>query len=82
MILHEIFSSLAPRTSASPDTQNHYDEKQDQTPASKTEPRKTRITLAQIKRLRIIQDLKKREREQDIKKISLQYKSSGSSSEF
>ena len=82
MILHEIFSSLSPRTSASPETQNHYDEKQDQTPASTVEPRKTRITLAQIKRLRIIQDLKKREREQDIKKMSLQYKSQESSSEF
>ena len=43
-------------------------------PAEDHDSRKTRLTLAQINRLRMMNDVKKLEHEQQLKRVSKQYK--------
>ncbi len=49
-------------------------EKADNSPKKMGEVRKTRLTLAQIKRLRQMNDLKKFEEQQKVEALSKQYK--------
>jgi hypothetical protein len=57
----------------SEDPYGYRDEKQDNTVLDKKSPRKTRLTLEQIHRLRIMNDVRRIEHEKDIDKISNQY---------
>jgi hypothetical protein len=57
--------------------EGYHDEKQDQSVKKMGELRKTRLTLAQIKRLRLMNDLKKYEEQKKIESLSKQYKPAG-----
>lgn len=50
------------------------DEKQDQSAPKLSDTRKSRLTLAQIKRLRMMNDLKKYEEQKKVEGLSKQYK--------
>jgi hypothetical protein len=49
-------------------------EEDDQSILKLSDMRKTRLTLSQLNKLRILNDIRKLEHEQDIKKVSTQYK--------
>ena len=51
----------------------YRDEKQDNTVLDKKSPRKTRLTLEQIHRLRVMNDVRRLEYEKNIDKIANQY---------
>jgi hypothetical protein len=55
-------------------TQGYRTEKDDQSVQKFSDLRKTRLTLAQIKKLRLMNDLKKFEQQQKIEGLSKQYK--------
>ena len=65
MHITDIFEDIPP---------GYRNEKQDNSVTKMTELRKTRLTLAQIKRLRMMNDLKKFEEEKKIQYLSKQYK--------
>jgi hypothetical protein len=52
----------------------YYDEREDNTSRKLTDLRTTRLTLAQIKRLRMMNDVKKFEKTNKIEKLQTQYK--------
>ena len=52
----------------------YYDEREDHTAVKLTDLRTTRLTLAQIKRLRMMNDVKRFEKESKIEKLQTQYK--------
>jgi hypothetical protein len=52
----------------------YRDEKQDNSAKKMGELRKSRLTLAQIKRLRMMNDLKKYEEQKKVESLSKQYK--------
>lgn len=54
-------------------------ESDDQSTLKLSDIRKTRLTLGQLNRLRILNDTRKVEHEQTLKKVSVQYKSPESS---
>jgi hypothetical protein len=56
------------------DLGTYRDERKDQSGVRMGELRKTRLTLAQIKRLRMMNDVRKFEAEKKIEKLSKQYK--------
>jgi hypothetical protein len=66
MIINELFDQ-AP--------QGHYSEKDDQSTASMTDPRKDRakLTLAHLNQLRLSHDARKLEHEKKLKAVSSQY---------
>lgn len=49
-------------------------EKEDNTPLKLSDLRKTKLTLSQINRLRIMNDVRKLEKEQKIDRVQVQYK--------
>jgi hypothetical protein len=57
-----------------PAPKGYYDEKADQSTLKKSDSRKTRLTLAQINRLRIMNDVRKLEHEQQLDRVKNQYK--------
>lgn len=59
----------------------YRDEKQDNSVKTMGELRKTRLTLAQIKRLRMMNDLKKFEEQKKIQSLSKQYKPAAAAGE-
>lgn len=65
MFIADIFEDMPPGT---------YTEKDDNTPKKMGELRKSRLTLAQIKRLRMMNDLKKFEEQKKVEGLSKQYK--------
>ena len=56
------------------DLGTYRDERKDQSGVRMGELRKTQLTLAQIKRLRMMNDVRKFEAEKKIEKLSKQYK--------
>jgi hypothetical protein len=52
----------------------YRDEKEDNTPLSLNDLRKTKLTLKQLNRLRIMNDVRRLEHEQKLDKIRQQYK--------
>ena len=56
------------------DLPGYRTEKDDNTPLQLSDVRKTKLTLKQINRLRIMNDVRKLEHEQDLEKIRDQYK--------
>lgn len=56
------------------DLPGYRTEKDDNTPLRLSDLRKTRLTLKQINRLRIMKDVRKLEHERDLEKIQNQYK--------
>jgi len=58
--------------SANPD--GYASEEDDQSILKLSDMRKTRLTLGQLNKLRIMNDVKKVEHEQKLKKVSVQYK--------
>jgi hypothetical protein len=56
------------------DQPGHRTEKDDNTPLSLKDLRKTKLTLRQINRLRIMNDVRKLEHEQKIDQVRTQYK--------
>lgn len=56
------------------DLPGYRTEKDDNTPLRLSDLRKTRLTLKQINRLRIMKDVRKLEHERDLEKIQTQYK--------
>lgn len=52
----------------------HYDEGDDDTPLKLSDLRKTKLTLNQLHRLRIMNDVRQLEHEQDLEKVKTQYK--------
>ena len=48
-------------------------EKDDNTPLKLSDIRKTKLTLQQLNRLRIMNDVRRLEKEQDLKKVQTQY---------
>lgn len=56
------------------DLEKHRTEKDDNTPLKLSDLRKTKLTLAQLNRLRIMNDVRKLEHEQKIDSIQKQYK--------
>ena len=50
-----------------------YDEKQDSTPVKLSDTRKTRLSLAQINQLRVMNDVRKFEHEKKLTSITKQY---------
>ena len=53
--------------------EGYSNEKDDNTVLTPNEPRKTRLTLAQLNRLRIMNDVRSLEHEQKLDKVSKQY---------
>lgn len=53
--------------------QSHQTEKDDNTALKLSDLRKTKLTLAQLHRLRIMNDVRRLEKEQDLEKIRKQY---------
>ena len=56
------------------DTPGYRTEKDDNTSLKLSDVRKTQLTLTQLNRLRIMNDVRKLEHEQDLEKIRSQYK--------
>lgn len=56
------------------DMPGYQTEKDDNTPLKLSDLRKTKLTLAQINRLRIMNDVRKLEHEQSVEKIRTQFK--------
>jgi hypothetical protein len=52
----------------------HRTEKDDNTPVKLSDLRKTKLTIAQLNRLRIMNDVRKLEHEQDLEQVRKQYK--------
>ena len=67
MKLNEMFTDNLPKV-------GHYDEKEDTSPLKLSDLRKTKLTLSQIHRLRIMNDVRQLEHEQDLEKVKKQYK--------
>ena len=67
MLLNEFFGR-------SEDNEDYRDDAEDETKAKKSDSRKTRLTLAHINKLRIMNDARTVEHEEDIKNIQQQYK--------
>lgn len=65
MLLIEFFEKIAP---------GRYDADQDNSVLKIDDTRKTRLTLAQINRLRIMNDVRKLEHEQQLDRVKKQYK--------
>ena len=65
MNLLEVFEELP---------QGYRDEKGDNTPLKLSDLRKTKLTLKQLNRLRIMNDVRKLEHEQKIEAVQTQYK--------
>lgn len=57
-----------------PDTPEYRTEKDDQTPIKLSDLRKTKLTLKQLNRLRIMNDVRKLEHEKKIEQVQDQYK--------
>jgi hypothetical protein len=57
-----------------PTAQGYATEKDDQSILKLSDMRKTRLTLGQLNKLRMMNDVKKVEHEQKLKKVSVQYK--------
>lgn len=55
------------------ETEGFRDEQDDHSILQANEPRKTRLTLAQLNRLRIMNDVRSLEHEQKLEKVSKQY---------
>lgn len=56
------------------DVPGYRTEEDDNTPLKLSDLRKTKLTLAQLNRLRIMNDVRKLEKEQSLKKVQQQYK--------
>jgi hypothetical protein len=56
------------------DTPEYRTEKDDNTTLKLSDVRKTQLTLTQLNRLRIMNDVRKLEHEQDLEKVRTQYK--------
>jgi hypothetical protein len=65
MNLLEVFEDLP---------QGYGDEREDNTPLKLSDLRKTKLTLKQLNRLRIMNDVRKLEHEQKIEQVQQQYK--------
>lgn len=66
MNLLEIFNSEL--------VQQHQTEEEDNTPLKLSDLRKTKLTLTQLHRLRIMNDVRRLEKEQDLERVRSQYK--------
>ena len=55
------------------DPMGYRTEKDDNSPLQKDEPRKTRLTLQRLNRLRMMNDVRKLEHERKLEKVSKQY---------
>ena len=55
------------------DLPGYRTEKDDNTPLKLSDLRKTKLTLLQLNRLRIMNDVRKLEKEQNLKKVQSQY---------
>jgi len=60
---------------------NRHIEKDDQTPMKLSDLRKTRLSLEQINRLRMMNDVRNLEHEQHLKKVNKQYKAAAAGGE-
>jgi hypothetical protein len=65
MIVTELFAPAKP---------GYQSDSQDQTPLKLSDLRKTRLTLADLNRLRMANDVRKLEHETKLEKVSKQYK--------
>jgi hypothetical protein len=65
MNLYEVFEQLP---------QGYSDEQEDNTPLKLSDLRKTKLTLKQLNRLRIMNDVRKLEHEQKLSTVQSQYK--------
>ena len=54
--------------------QQHQTEEDDNTPLKLSDLRKTKLTLTQLHRLRIMNDVRRLEKEQDLERVRSQYK--------
>ena len=54
--------------------QQHKTEEDDNTPLKLSDLRKTKLTLTQLHRLRIMNDVRRLEKEQDLERVRSQYK--------
>ena len=61
----------------SPDYDGYSTEKQDNSVLKLSDLRKTRLSLDQINRMRVMNDVRNLEHEEKLKKVSKQYKSAG-----
>lgn len=66
MNLNEVFQDLP--------TDARQTEKDDNTALKLSDLRKTKLTISQLNRLRIMNDVRKLEHEQDLKRVKEQYK--------
>jgi hypothetical protein len=57
-----------------PETPGRYTEKQDKSVMKLQDLRKTRLSLEQINRMRVMHDVRKVEHEEKLKKVNKQYK--------
>jgi hypothetical protein len=55
------------------DLPGHRTEKDDNTSVKLSDVRKTKLTLSQLNRLRVMNDIRKLEREQQLEKVQTQY---------
>jgi hypothetical protein len=55
----------------------YHDEQKDNTALKLSDLRKTRLSLEQLNRMRIMNDVRKLEHEQKLKKVHKQYKAAG-----
>lgn len=64
---------LAELYSRSEDTEDYRDDSEDESRAKKSDTRKTRLTLAHLNKLRMMNDARTVEHEEKIKQIQQQY---------
>ena len=83
MFINDLFLKEEPEYNASSGTgssiiaanpDGYASEEDDQSILKLSDMRKTRLTLGQLNKLRIMNDVKKVEHEQKLKKVSVQYK--------
>lgn len=73
MYITELLTEMSDDTIV-PTASGYSSEEDDQSVLKLSDMRKTRLTLGQLNRLRILNDTRKVEHEQKLKKVSIQYK--------
>ena len=71
MLIFEIFNNSSV---IEPNPLGYSTDADDQTELKLSDVRKTRLTLSQINKLRVLNDIKKLEQQQKLKTLSVQYK--------
>jgi hypothetical protein len=74
MLIYDLFLTEMSNDTVESLPQGYADEEDDQSILKLSDLRKTRLTLGQLNKLRVMNDVRSVEHEQKLKKVSTQYK--------